>query len=442
MTLCAVFAVVITVIFILDIANEKTNYRILLLSLYFIMLFLSKACNSLPGTSSVLADGKDLLFLNELYVAPLYLYLALDLTGRKKYLLTAGVILWFLYEGTRVFLNIKGGMMSLANRKGLGALLLFIAVAAAFLLEYICGRAKKRKKEAYHISYGILTVVVSVFCVLYGAKEWEGDVGQYLFQVVYTVAHKNGFVAVYLFTNICAVMASIVLILEFIRRTIKTKEMLTVLEERSSLTLEGYNRVLKSEEATNSVRHEMLHHMTALMGIVRNGETERACEYISSVTDQILHLPAVRYSQNILVNVVAGTYLDKAKSQGIQVEYSLQVPVELKIADEDLCVFLTNMLQNALQACERMDREQERYIRVKMYLNEDFLFIGCVNSWSGDQDNSGDLADEKRGARRRHGFGLEAMSRIAEKYGSILKIDKSPREFSVKSNLCLRQWRD
>lgn len=164
------------------------------------------------------------------------------------------------------------------------------------------------------------------------------------------------------------------------------------MEERSRLTLEGYNRMLEAEEATNSVRHEMRHHMIALMGILKEGQKVQACEYISSIMCTLGELPVFRYSENILVNVIAGEYLDRAKKLGVEVEHSLSVPAELKIADEDLSVFLSNMLENALEACERMKPGQERYIHVKMHVNENFLLNMLVKVFADRDGISGGKA--------------------------------------------------
>ena len=159
--------------------------------------------------------------------------------------------------------------------------------------------------------------------------------------------------AVTLITDFTSVMATIVLVADFVRRTLEAKQTISALEERSRLTLESYNRLLTAEQATNAVRHEMRHHMTALSGILEDGDTERARRYIASVSDEMNQIPAGRYSRNILVNVIAGTYLGQARKEGIQVEYRLDVPEKLNMEDEDLSVFFTNMLQNALEACEK-----------------------------------------------------------------------------------------
>lgn len=371
--LCALFIVLISVIFVLDSSNGKADVRILLLVLSFMLLFLGKAYRSM-GTSSILSEHMDLSFLEELYMAPLYLYIALHLTKWRKYLLSASVVLWFLYEGAGMFQNAKAGEIVLINGNGARALVLFASVMIAFFLEYVCfGREKKKETGAYYLPYGILIVVVSVLRLLYGAREWDGDVGMYLLQMLKSAIRGYYFSVVHFFADICGIMTMLILVLEFIRKTIREKETLSVLEERSRLTLEGYNRMLEAEEATNSVRHEMRHHMIALMGILKDGEKQRACDYILSVTKGLDTLPVFRYSQNILVNVIAGEYLDRAKKLGVEVVHSLFVPAELKIADEDISVFLSNMLENALEACERMEPGQERYIHVKMHVNENFL---------------------------------------------------------------------
>ena len=96
-----------------------------------------------------------------------------------------------------------------------------------------------------------------------------------------------------------------------------------------------------------------------------------------------------------------------------------------------MSVFLSNMLQNALEACQRIGPEKERYIRVDMQLRGNFLFIQCVNS-APDEDG-------RRKERSRRGYGLAAMRRVAEKYNSVLAIERTPGAYSVMSDLCLHQ---
>lgn len=437
MTLCALLAVLLAVIFVLDIFNGQTDVRILLLGLFFVLWFLDLAYGSLIGSSSLLSEYMNLSFLDGLYLAPLYLYLALHMTKWRKYLLSGGTIIWFFYEGIRMYLNQKNGEVLELGINGKETLLLFIVMIVMSVIEFWCQKEKRVKKIPRF--YILLFFIVSASKILIGSREWNGNVGMYLSELVHSALWDNYKPMVHLFTDICAIMTVTILILEFIRRTVETREMVSALEERSRMTLEGYNRMLEAEEATNSVRHEMRHHMTALMGMLKKEENSRACEYITSVVKELEQLPVGRYSPNILVNAIAGFYLDKAVKQNIEIIYNLNVPEELGIMDEDLCVFLTNMLENALKACERMGTKTERYIHVKMHVEGNFLFIGCKNSISEEKGKDSKEKEGKgREEHRRHGYGMAAMERIAEKYGSILKVNQSLSEFSVKSNLCMK----
>lgn len=438
MTICAIFAVLMAMVFLMDISNGREDMRTLLLGLYFLLLFLNMAYHSVTGSASILVKYQNIICFSELYMMPLCLFLALHLTKWRKYLLSGGTVIWFLYEGIRIFWNVQNELPVRTGRKEQGTFLLLLALAAALGMEYFSGRKDKKIRK----SYGLLLAAVTVLRILYEAREWEGDVWRTLWNVVISTSTGNFFAAVSLLSDICASMCVVLLVLGFVQRTIDAKKMTSALEERSRLIMEGYNRMLRAEEATNAVRHEMRHHLTALMGIIKEQETERACNYISSVVTELEELPAAKYSRNLLVNIIAGTYLDRAKAQGIEVEYSLNVPPDLKIADEDLSVFLTNMLQNAMEACERMEPKEKKYIRVKMHVSGNFLFIGCVNSRAEEEkrkEMEEAVSEESRREHRRHGYGMAAMERVAEKYGSILKVDKSPSEFSVGSNLCMKQ---
>ena len=70
-----------------------------------------------------------------------------------------------------------------------------------------------------------------------------------------------------------------------------------------------------------------------------------------------------------------------------------------------------------------------------MSQKKNFLFIRCTNSAPDEQEEEALSLEEK--ARRRHGYGLEAMRQIAEKYNSIVVMERTDGEYSVKSNFNL-----
>lgn len=223
---------------------------------------------------------------------------------------------------------------------------------------------------------------------------------------------------------------------ERIDRSFEQQRERQALAERGRLTLMHYQNLLDYEENDRERRHEMKHHMSAIAALLDGGETERARAYIRKVAEQATGAQPVSLCRNLLVSAVVGRYLQAARDRGIDASAHILVPAEIRIADEDVCAYLTNLLENALEACEKCDGDQARYIRFTMEKQGNFIYIGCRNSASEKaQLNEDGLPGTTKGNSGSHGYGMIAMRRVAEKYNSVLLIQQTPGEFSVMTNL-------
>ncbi len=428
MTLYALLALLMAGVFLVEVYNGTGDGRTLLLCLYFLLLFLKEAYGSIAGYYSVLTARLDLRFLSAVYMAPLYLYLVLRMRSRWKWPLCAAVTAWAVFESVWE-LRQPEGIAVLVGPETLAVLLVVTAALAADGLRRK-GRTEQEKKRL--LVYGIIAAVLTAGYMLNRIRSWDGDfVGYFRDELWNGLSVGNCWPVVSLLTGVISWMTVIVVVSEAVRRTLATHRTMDVLRERERQTVAGYERLLASEDDTRALHHEMRHHMLALEAILADGDTERARRYVGAVAEDLAQVPTGRYCRNILVDMIAGSFLDRAAAQGIRVEQHLDLPETLNIADEDLSVFLSNMLQNALEACERMNPEQDRYIWVDMHLRGNFLCIQCVNSRP-----EGEEPREREG----HGYGLTAMRAVAEKYNSALLIERAPKRFSVTSDFCLEKF--
>lgn len=433
----AVFYAFLTIltagVFLLDIWNDNADGRTLLLCLYFALLFLNYIYDSPAGQYSALASWVNLNFLYGIYIAPLYLYLALRLTKWWKYPLCAGIVIWVLYECARRIQNIRQDLIVNYGYTGKEFFILILALAAAFCAELLTRDGRRRWRHKFLPACGLTALVTAVYLI--NQIHITGSVHAYLFDELWTCFSMGYFEPlINAVTGIASYMALILLAVSVIRRTLNTRRTMDILREREWQSMENYHHLLAAQEATSALRHEMLHHFNALTGILNDGDMQRASDYVTAVAGQFDQLPRGYFCRNMLVNVLAGNYLDHARAEGIRTEYDLNVPEKLNITDGDLNIFLSNMLQNALEACEKMSPDSERFIQVQMRLKGDFLFIKCVNSRDG-ADDRGDTGLTRPG----HGYGLAAMRRVAEKYGSVLLTNPEGNTYEVKSYLCLKE---
>ena len=98
-------------------------------------------------------------------------------------------------------------------------------------------------------------------------------------------------------------------------------------------------------------RHDLRHHLQYLLSCVENGETERAKDYISGICAEIEARPLRRFCENEAANLILSAFASRAEREGIRLDVRGAVPAALGVSDSDLCVVLSNALENALQAC-------------------------------------------------------------------------------------------
>ena len=85
----------------------------------------------------------------------------------------------------------------------------------------------------------------------------------------------------------------------------------------------------------------------------------------------------------------------------------------------DLCIVLGNLIDNAIEANERIDKEC-REINLEMRQNGDYLYVKISNPLNGKLSiENGKIKTTKKDTIF-HGFGLESIEEIAKKYsGSV-----------------------
>lgn len=126
-------------------------------------------------------------------------------------------------------------------------------------------------------------------------------------------------------------------------------------------------------------------------------------------------------------NSVADYLILKAEKQCAEqqtpfaVDYSF--PKDIGIDEMDFCVVLSNILDNAVNACKKIHGEQ--FIKLSLHKNNHILFIGCKNSRPVE-------GNTEKPNRRMGSFGLRNIKEAAEKYHGDVQISQDHDTFSIE----------
>ncbi len=179
-------------------------------------------------------------------------------------------------------------------------------------------------------------------------------------------------------------------------------------------------------DGTKSFRHDIKNHITVVKELLQGGKVEQAINYIEDMDDMAEKMSFPCNTNNPVVDILMGNKLGIANRMGIRVSCSLPLQYPSGLRDMDLCIVLSNALDNAIHACKSMDDGSEKYIHVSGHMQGDFLMMEIENSFHG------------KGPFKR-GTGLSNVKMIAEKYDGAMNAETRGNVFVLRVLLIIPQ---
>ena len=201
---------------------------------------------------------------------------------------------------------------------------------------------------------------------------------------------------------------------------------LSLLEQQEH-SLNQYVEEAKARyDRTKSFRHDIRNHIAVVKKLLQGGKLEEAVSYIEDMDDMAEKMSFPCSTNNPVVDILVGNKLGIAKSMGIDVDCSLLLPYPCSLRDIDICIVLSNALDNAIRAVKSLGTATEKYICVSGRLQGDFLMMEIENSFRGN------------GAFKK-GTGLSNINAVAEKYGGAMSIKTQENVFVLHVLLIIPQ---
>lgn len=226
----------------------------------------------------------------------------------------------------------------------------------------------------------------------------------------------------------------------FVLRTSETEKVRMQYEQtQNSLDLQigGAVREIaalrESQRKGIAYRHDLRHHLQYLAVCIENERLEQAQAYIRSICSEIEADKVTNFCENEAVNLIFSAFAGRAENAGISMEIKATLSQTIHVAESDLCVLLSNALENALHACQkRKEAGFEGVIEVSVYEKGGKVFLQVSNSCEEDiLFVRGLPVTEKQG----HGIGVRSICAIAERYGGIYSFSAGDGLFVLRVSL-------
>ena len=183
-------------------------------------------------------------------------------------------------------------------------------------------------------------------------------------------------------------------------------------------------------------RHDYHNHMQAIKALLSMGKKEELSEYLDNLEKDLDSIDIAIRTGNVGLDAILSSKVSIARKNDIEVNCTAKVPDELKITDVHLCAIVGNLLDNAIEACEKITEGSEpRFIRIYIGLFKSQLYISVSNSTcEKHRRRLSELVTSKLGE---HGFGLRRIDKLAEKYDGYVNRKNEPGIFATEVMLPL-----
>ncbi|MBQ3515020.1 MAG: GHKL domain-containing protein [Lachnospiraceae bacterium] len=182
-----------------------------------------------------------------------------------------------------------------------------------------------------------------------------------------------------------------------------------------------YNELEKKNEYVQNLKHDLKNKLYGVVYCIETGDMAQLSEQVDVIYEELRKVDTSSYSLNSAVDSIIKIKMGVAKAAGIETNVSISIPNKIGLDYGDIGVLYGNLLDNAIEACVKLPKE-DRYIRVENKMVEGNMLLIIQNTKIPEKNEQ--LLTTKED-KYNHGRGINSVRKVIEKYnGDISFFDR------------------
>lgn len=244
------------------------------------------------------------------------------------------------------------------------------------------------------------------------------------------------FVLVVLLSILCVV--SNIALLEGLREAEGrelVRERIRLLEEQTIVQNRYYERLSQELEEARFERQRIADELSRVESCLRVENPDCAILQLGEVASMI-GCPSRSLCEHQVVDALVGMKMESCAEVGVKFTCSLDVPDVISLSDVELCAVFSNIIDNAINACKKVEMPDERFIDLRARREKGYLVVTVCNSCISPS------MSRVRSRRRasvfsEHGWGLVIVENIVVQHNGSLRTRQSGSTFRTSIMLKL-----
>ena len=229
-----------------------------------------------------------------------------------------------------------------------------------------------------------------------------------LFSLTYEVTYIYSLPSTLYYTSLIIIFFIFITITFFLHKYIAkraTQKKYEALFDLQTYQKEHYRHIEAQRRHLNLLKHNFQNQISLISELLSDNQEEQAATLLNALTEQVNSTKEYPYCPSPIINAVLSGKERECQLSSIAFQAELQISTCDTIPASYLCSIFANLLDNAINACQKIDTASERYIHLTAKQAGDYLHIKVRNS-----------SLPPKAPKVGHGFGQKILKDIADKY--------------------------
>ena len=189
-----------------------------------------------------------------------------------------------------------------------------------------------------------------------------------------------------------------------------------------------YRSISENFNKQSKKTHEYKNQIMCISALIKKKNYQELEKYVNEISGRLDKELDFICTNNVIVDAILNSKYQEIRVKKIVFVLKINDLANIFVRDEDIVIILANLLNNAIEACEKC--EKEKVIKLK-FVHEDNNIIISVKNTHNNVINyvDNEIQTSKKEETAEHGIGIKNIVDIIEKYDGSYVIKNDDKEF-------------
>ena len=201
------------------------------------------------------------------------------------------------------------------------------------------------------------------------------------------------------------------------------------LRKQMNVQQQTYKHQYENIRKVRKTQHDMKHRLVVIEQLLIEKDYERAQSYTKEFLAELDAVKEFKYGDNTLSTLLL-IKEETARERGVQMEINAEAINTTRVSEMDLTMIVGNLLDNAIEAAEKVEDHPEVYVIIK---TKSVLYISVKNRVKDtDIIKTGKPDYTTKENTLLHGFGIACIRELVDRNGGRLDMEASDGWFRTE----------